>query len=289
MNGGVITNGVGGGAAISNSGAIGALDNSGAIAGQGGADAIYSSGSNASIGSIANSGGIFGNVEIDNQPGLTVTGGSGPTFGVWTGGTITIGNGNLTFAGGNTTLVDNIIVNGGSGTVFNNDPLEIAAPLTIRGNYSQSSTGVLDFLVAGDLPGDYGSLGITGSATLAGGFALELINGFTLATDDVFNLLTLPYFSLTGDFSDFSLDGAACAAQSADVWRCGAVTFDELVGANFLDLEVVSTSASLEASFVPYSAVPEPSTWAMLATGFLGLGGLGLRRRGWRALPASES
>src|SRR5208282_5064761 len=123
----------------------------------------------------------------------------------------------------------------------------------------------------------------------AGDFALDLIDGFTLATGGVFDLLTLPSLSLTGDFSGFSLDGAACAAQSANVWTCGAVTFDELVGANFLDLEVVSTSAILEPSFVPGSAVPEPSTWAMLATGFLGLGGLGLRRRGWRALPASES
>ena len=38
----------------------------------------------------------------------------------WTGGTITIGNGNLTFAGGNTALGDNII----AGTVYNNDPLD---------------------------------------------------------------------------------------------------------------------------------------------------------------------
>jgi hypothetical protein len=42
--------------------------------------------------------------EIDNQASVTVTGGAGTTFGRWTGGTITIGNGNLTFAGGNTRL-----------------------------------------------------------------------------------------------------------------------------------------------------------------------------------------
>jgi hypothetical protein len=43
-----------------------------------------------------------------------------------TGGTIAIGNGNLTFSGGNTALGD-IVVNGGKGTAFNDDPLMIAA------------------------------------------------------------------------------------------------------------------------------------------------------------------
>ncbi len=50
---------------------------------------------------------------------MTVTGGTGKTFGSWTGGTITIGNGDLTFAGGNTALGDDISVNGGKGTVTN--------------------------------------------------------------------------------------------------------------------------------------------------------------------------
>ena len=44
-------------------------------------DAIYSAGADASIGPITNSGQIIGNVEIDNQASVTVTGGSGKTFG----------------------------------------------------------------------------------------------------------------------------------------------------------------------------------------------------------------
>ena len=40
-------------------------------------DAIYSAGAHASIGPITNSGQIIGNVEIDNQASVTVTGGSG--------------------------------------------------------------------------------------------------------------------------------------------------------------------------------------------------------------------
>ena len=125
---------------MSNAGTIKTLTNRGAISGGSGGsgpvegaegDAIYSAGANASIGTIANSGSIVGSVVIDNQTSVTVTGGSGKTFGSWTGGTITIGAGNLTFAGGsNTALGDNISVNGGLGTVTNADPLHIASPRT---------------------------------------------------------------------------------------------------------------------------------------------------------------
>ncbi len=124
-NNGTIGGGAGGsfggagGAGIFNSGSIGPLVNGGTIEGglaaSGGAmsDAIYSAGAHASIGPITNSGQIISNVEIDNQASVTVTGGAGKTFGSWAGGTITIGAGNLAFAGGNTALGDNIVVNGG--------------------------------------------------------------------------------------------------------------------------------------------------------------------------------
>ena len=123
---------------MSNSGTIAKLTNSGMISGgavsslHGTAtpgDAIFSAGKQASIGPITNSGQIIGNVEIDNQASVTVTGGSGKTFGQWTGGAITIGAGNLTFAGGNTALGDDISVDdGGNGTVTNKGQLRLAAP-----------------------------------------------------------------------------------------------------------------------------------------------------------------
>jgi hypothetical protein len=159
-----------GGAGIWNAGAIGPLANSGTIEGGIGGkgapsgaagDAIYSAGPHASIGPITNTGRIIGNVEIDNQASVTVNGGTGKSFGSWTGGTITIGNGDLTFVSGNTALGDDISVNRGNGTVTNKGPLQIAAlaPLTITGNFTQAAAGVLGLDFAGDASGQYGALG----------------------------------------------------------------------------------------------------------------------------------
>ena len=57
---------------------------------------------------------------------------------------------------------------------------------------------------------------------------------------------------------------------TTDSWSCGGgVLLNEVIGATSLDLVVAQGG----------SAVPEPSTWAMLALGFLGLGGLRKRRK----------
>jgi uncharacterized protein with beta-barrel porin domain len=187
-NGGAGTSVAGGagGAGVSNSGTITALNNSGTIRGGAGGggpasgaagDAIYSAGANASIGSITNTGQIIGNVEIDNQASVALRGGSNNTFGSWTGGTIVIGNGDLTFAGGNTALGDSIVVNGvagalGTGTVYNNDPLMVTTPIMITGNFDQSRTGVLDL----NLEPSNDLINVTGTANMAGNVFVNPVN-----------------------------------------------------------------------------------------------------------------
>jgi hypothetical protein len=263
-NGGTITGGRNGlgtqqAAAVSNIGTIAALTNSGTIIG---GDAIFSEGGGFST--IANTGSIVGDVDIQNQS-VTVTGGSGNAFGRLTGGTINIENGDLTFGGGNTFLGDNIIVNGAAGAVTNTDPLMIAAPLTISGNFSQTSSGALDLDFAGLSPSEYGSLSMSGDATLDGELNADMIDGFQFMAGETFDILN--FASLSGDFAGFAYDGNACTATSTDIWTCGSGPIvEELFPTGSLDLLILR-------------GVPEPSTWVMMATGFLGLAGLGLRRR----------
>jgi hypothetical protein len=130
----------------------------------------------------------------------------------------------------------------------------------------------LDF--AGDVFGQYGALSVSKRTTLDGGLAIDLINGFSLATGESFDILG--YGGLAGGFASLALNSAACTMAGADVWACaGGVRLNEVIDATSLDLVVAS------AVLVPStSPIPEPSTWAMLGLGFLGLGGLRLMGRG---------
>jgi hypothetical protein len=176
-----------GGAGIDNYGTITTLTNSGMI--HGGAsfegtgtpgDAIYSNSNYGSIGPITNSGEIIGVIDIRNQNSVSIYGGfyGGATFGVWegdpiAGGEIDIENGNLVFASGKTEVNENIMVDGGVGTVISDAALKFAGTETIYGDVKNTGTALVS---AGKLSIE-GAVTGAGTDTIAGGAKLEFYDG----------------------------------------------------------------------------------------------------------------
>jgi len=158
--------------------------------------------------------------------------------------------------------------------VINRGALQLAAPETIAGNLTQTAAGGLGLDFAGDVRGEYGALTVSKLTTLDGGLAIDLTGGFTLATGDRFDVLGFGNLAGPG-FDALALDDAACSSTVKDVWTCGGgVRLKEVIDATSLDLVVAHASAAFGPSS---SAAPEPSTWARMLLGFLGLGGLGLK------------
>jgi outer membrane autotransporter protein len=190
-NSGTITSA---GYAIYNSGAIGTLTNSGTITGAN--YAIYNT-TNGSLATIANSGTIAGNIANLSSSVLSISGGTGTTFGTLTGygggstiGTITNTLSNIAFASGNQLLNDNIAV--GTHTVNNSGgTLQVNNRISITGNYSQSAAATLNIGVADNAitstgtTGDsgYGRLTVSGTANIAAAstVALKQLNSFAFA------------------------------------------------------------------------------------------------------------
>jgi outer membrane autotransporter protein len=78
--------------------------------------------------------------------------------------------------------------------------------LTINGNYTQSSTGILKLDVGGTQAGtSYDQLHISGTATLGGTITVNLSNGYTPVSGSTFTLLT--FGSSSGTFSSISTPG----------------------------------------------------------------------------------
>ncbi|HTO80486.1 MAG TPA: PEP-CTERM sorting domain-containing protein, partial [Methylocystis sp.] len=129
-------------------------------------------------------------------------------------------------------------------------------------NFEQTSSGALEFLLGGDMSGEYGALNVSGRVTLDGELELATTGGFHWTGGDTFDLMT--YSPDGGSFNGVSFGGVACTATLTTVWDCGGgFNLDLIVGTNGVEATILS--------------IPEPSTWAMLATGFAGLGFAGYR------------
>jgi hypothetical protein len=157
----------------------------------------------------------------------------------------------------------------GSGTVVGNvtnaafiSPGSILGQLTIQGNLSLAAGSVLQFDIGGTTQGTtYDFLNVTGTAQLAGTLTINLVNGAqsTILPTNSFTLLNAS--SITGSFSNVT-NGARIFATN---------------GVSSFVVSYTPTSLVLS-SFNP---IPEPSTWALLATGLAAVAvSIRHRRRG---------
>jgi hypothetical protein len=93
--------------------------------------------------------------------------------------------------------------------VLNSGVLNVLGAATIAGDYNQTGTGILNMRIGGTTAGTgYDQLNITGSAMLGGTLNVNLINGFSPSSGDVYEILTFASESGNFDTENFpSLSG----------------------------------------------------------------------------------
>ncbi len=196
-----------------------------------------------------------GNVTV-NQNNYTQSGGSASlkVNGAMVVGTATINGGMVSGSGNITGTINNV-----GGTVTASDP-GIPDILTIHGNYTQGSGGILEAFLAGTTPGiDYSQLDVVGgTATLGGTLDLDLVrgSGLVITPGESFDLVTATGCGVadcvTGSFS--SVVGLP-TLPSGDTW-------DVSFSGGSMDLTLEGS-----ADYYAPTATPEPSAFLLLAIG----------------------
>jgi hypothetical protein len=137
-----------------------------------------------------------------------------------------------------------------------------AAAVDVAPGAELGGSGVLDIELGGTAPEPYDRLLVEGTLSLAGTDRVELIDGFTPAAGDRFDV------AHAGDI-------AAAAAHFELPELPGDARFAAVVnaepGGEALRIQTVSTGLSI-------TAVPEPSTGVLLVFGMAGLARIGRRR-----------
>ncbi|MEC4590021.1 autotransporter domain-containing protein, partial [Nitrospirillum amazonense] len=201
----------------------------------GGATALYIAGTG-TLGSLANSGVISGNVTNVSARDLTITGGSGTVVGSFTGGTIRNTGANVIFASGAVSLGDAIDV-GGTHTVSNiGAAIALTTDVGVNGTYAQS---------AGSLNVGGHVLTVSGPALVSGGTVSAGVSGVGnyVVGDSVTMIQGGAGSSYTGAVVTSGLTGLD-AKGSVNGGNLLAVAGNDYIGASLATLNVTGTLAN---------------------------------------------
>ena len=183
---------------------------------------------------------------------------------------------------------------GGTGTIARNvtnsggviEPGGVTKPgdapgvLTILGNLDATQPSGLNIGLSGTTPGtEYSQLIVDGSASLSGNLDLNLLHGFSLASGQTFDIVGTGD-GLTNGLTSLSLNGVGCAAEGGDAFRCLSGSFVDILTLSTLDPGALVVAGGMHPEDLQLKAkvaaqVPEPSTWATMLLGLVGLGFLG--------------
>jgi hypothetical protein len=175
---------------------------------------------------------------------------------------------------------------GGTGTIAGNvtnaggalKPGDAPGVLTITGDLTDTQASELDILLGGTMPGtEYSQLIVDGAASLLGSLDLSLVDGFSLASGETFDIVGTGEGLING-LTSLSLDGRACGFEGG-AFKCNAGAFFDLFTLSVAPGSLVGGLNPQDLLLsVTTTPVPEPSTWAMMLAGFAGLGYVGYRR-----------
>ncbi|HEX2861004.1 MAG TPA: PEP-CTERM sorting domain-containing protein, partial [Lacunisphaera sp.] len=240
-------------------------------------------------------GGTGGTAFVNAATGHYVKTGGTTTFAVpvTNAGTLTVGGGTLALQG-TFTNTGTVTVNAGA-TLSSTSPLSFAAgsklegggtvtasALTLAGQLDPgfgTATGQLSFTsnltlagtaqtvfdLGGASTGQYDSVFVNGNLTLGGTLALRFVNNFELAATPSMTFTLATGTTLANAFSN-----VASGAQLLTADGLGLFTVNYGAGSPFGMNSVVLSD---------FTAVPEPSTWALLLSGAAVVGWISRRRR----------
>ena len=162
---------------------------------------------------------------------------------------------------GNGTVMGNVTNGAASGAPAILSPGSPVGQLAIQGSLSLLSTSQLIIDLAGTVKGvTYDFLSVRDTATLGGTLAVNLASGFN-PTGTTFTVLTASSFTGGSVFSNIANGGRLLTSDGSGSFLVNYV------------------SPSLTLSGFQFTPIPEPSTWALFATGLGALALAALRRR----------